>query len=133
FYLGAIPEEVGWSSYATPPLVGRLGVLGAGGVICVVWEVWHWVPYWAQGRSWDWILSMLVFGVLSRTLMVLLYHHGGGGLAMVCAFHAMLNTVPLFPAGFTGFDPWLACPGMLAVLMGAMQVARFQATSPPTI
>ena len=30
FYLGAIPEEVGWSSYATPPLVGRLGVLGAG-------------------------------------------------------------------------------------------------------
>lgn len=133
FYLGAIPEEVGWSSYATPPLVGRLGVLGAGGVIGVVWEVWHWVPFWAQGRSWDWILGMLVFGVLSRTLMVLLYHHGGGGLAMVCAFHAMLNTVPLFPAGFTGFDPWLACPGMLAVLMGAMQVARFQATSPPTI
>lgn len=114
-------------------LWGRLGVLGAGGVIGVVWEVWHWVPFWAQGRSWDWILSMLVFGVLSRTLMVLLYHHGGGGLAMVCAFHAMLNTVPLFPAGFTGFDPWLACPGMLAVLMGAMQVARFQATSPPTI
>lgn len=124
FYFGAIPEEVGWSSYATAPLVGRLGVLGAGGAIGAVWEVWHWVPFWAQGRSWHWILGMLVVGVLSRTLMVVLYHHGGGSLALACAFHAMLNTVPLFPGGFTGFEPWLTCPGMLTVLLVALHMAR---------
>lgn len=124
FFLGAIPEEVGWSGYATPPMVRRLGIFGAAAVIGVVWEVWHWIPFIAQGRSWVWILGMLVLGVLSRTLMVVLYQHGGGSLALACAFHAMLNTVPLYPAGFTGFDPWLTCPGMLLVLLGALQAER---------
>lgn len=54
FYIGAIPEEVGWSSYATAPLVGRLGVLGAGGAIGAVWEVWHWSCTTTVGEASHW-------------------------------------------------------------------------------
>lgn len=90
-------------------MVRRLGIVGATAVIGVVWEVWHWIPFMAKGRSWVSTLGTLVLGVLSRTLMVVLYQQGGGNLALACAFHAMLNTIPTRPDQ-TRPEGFPACP-----------------------
>lgn len=39
-------------------LADRFGIVGAGVLIGVVWQLWHWVPFLAQGRSWTWILEL---------------------------------------------------------------------------
>ncbi|WOP19720.1 CPBP family intramembrane glutamic endopeptidase [Raineyella sp. LH-20] len=124
FFLGAIPEEVGWTGYLTARLTADHGVLGAGVIIGAAWQLWHSVPYLAQGHTWSWLAGQFLVSVLARILMVLLYRHSGGGLALACAVHAMLNTVQIYPDGFAAFDPWPSVPGMLLVLLGAAWLAR---------
>lgn len=52
YFIGAIPEEIGWTAYATGPLQRRYGVLVAGLLIGAVWAAWHFVPWWiGQGSS----------------------------------------------------------------------------------
>ena len=133
FSLGAIPEEIGWTGYATGPLVERYGILVAGLVIGCVWQLWHVVPHLTQGRTWIWIAGMVVLGVLARLLMVLLYRRGGSGLTLACAFHAMLNTVQMYPDGLAGFEPWPSVAGMLVVLLLVAVVAGKRGGGPTTV
>jgi hypothetical protein len=52
FFINAIPEEIGWTGYATEPLQKRYGVFGAGLIIGVVWAPWH-VAMWWVGDGWE--------------------------------------------------------------------------------
>src|SRR6516225_9368733 len=52
FFIGAIPEEIGWTGYATEPLQRRYGVIRAGLIIGGFWALWH-VAMWWVGGGWE--------------------------------------------------------------------------------
>lgn len=113
---GAVLEEIGWTGFATPRAQARLGVLGAGIVIGVVWALWHVVPWaWAQGHDWSWVLGQCVATVALRLHLGVLYRRGGQSLALVVVAHTMINLAgSLAPAPAT-FDPWRLAVVVLGV------------------
>ncbi|WP_438855883.1 CPBP family intramembrane glutamic endopeptidase [Agromyces sp. M3QZ16-3] len=124
FMLGAIPEEIGWSGYATGPLAERWGVLAAGCGIGLVWAAWHWAPYLAQGRDLGWIAGQTLLDLALRTLMVWVFVRGGGSTLLVCVVHALGNTVALYPSGFADSDPWAQLWALLVVGAAWIAVVR---------
>ena len=48
-------EELGWTGFAVPTLLGRprYGVLGTGLIVGVLWGAWHLpINFWASGVTW---------------------------------------------------------------------------------
>jgi membrane protease YdiL (CAAX protease family) len=48
FFFGPFGEEFGWRGYLLPELMRRLPVLGACGLVGIIWGLWHW-PLFYQG------------------------------------------------------------------------------------
>lgn len=118
YFIGAIPEEVGWTGYATEPLQARWGVLVAGVLIGGVWAAWHVVP-WAigQGRALWWVVGQSVATVLMRVVMGWIYARGGRSVVLALLFHATINTTySLFPNNGSHYDP-LVVSGVLVLLV----------------
>jgi uncharacterized protein len=105
YMLGAIPEEIGWTGYATEPLQRRFGILGAGVIIGCVWASWHLVPWW-QVHTFGWVAGQFACTVLMRVAMGWLYARGGTSLGLAVLFHAMINvTYSLFPNAGSHYNP----------------------------
>jgi hypothetical protein len=45
YFLGAIPEEFGWTMTVTSPMTKALGPIQAGMIIGGVWALWHVIPW----------------------------------------------------------------------------------------
>jgi membrane protease YdiL (CAAX protease family) len=111
FFIGAIPEEIGWTGYATEPLQKRYGILGAGLIIGVFWALWH-VPMWSAPGGWEGqdrtlaIAGQTVSVVLMRVAMGWMYARGGRSLFLAIVLHAAYNTCwKLFPNGGSHYNP----------------------------
>lgn len=121
YFLGAIPEELGWTATLTGPLVRRHGPLAAGAMIGLFWGLWHVLP-WSWEHSAGWIAGMMLFDVLIRMSMAHAYAHGGGSLLAAVLTHAMINVcISAFPNAGSHFNPWLFAlwaGGLLAVQLG---------------
>jgi len=91
FILGAIPEELGWTAYATGPMQERFGVTGAGMVIGAVWAGWHVVPWLSMGHSWRWVAWQSAVTVAMRVIMGHLFRMSGRSAATALLFHAVSN------------------------------------------
>lgn len=89
FVLGAIPEELGWTSYATAPLQERYGVTLAGLLIGAVWALWHVVPWLSMGRSWRWIAWQCAMTVSMRVIMGHLFVATSAELVPAVLFHGL--------------------------------------------
>ncbi|WP_448004424.1 CPBP family intramembrane glutamic endopeptidase [Agromyces bauzanensis] len=124
FVLGAIPEEIGWSGYASGPLAQRWGIIAAGSIIGLVWAAWHWIPYFAEGRGLDWIVGQTLLSIGLRTLMVWVFVRGGGSTLLACVIHALVNTVSLYPSGFAESHPWTQVLALVVVALAFLGVAR---------
>ena len=125
FVLGAIPEEIGWSGYASGPLARRWGILAAGATIGLAWAAWHWIPYFVEGRGLVWIMGQTLLSIGFRTLMVWVFVRGGGSTLLACVIHALTNLVSLYPSGFAESHPWtqvLALIVAAAVFFGVMRL-----------
>lgn len=106
YLLGAVPEEIGWTMYATRPLQARLGVFGAGLVIGVTWELWHVLPFISQARSASWILGQVATGIALRVLMGHVFANTGGSLLPAVVMHTAINAWPhLLPGGMASYHP----------------------------
>jgi len=44
FFVSALAEEIGWTGYATEPLMHRWGIVSASLLLGLVWSVWHFIP-----------------------------------------------------------------------------------------
>jgi len=105
FFLGAIIEELAWTTYATPVLQESYGILKTGFIIGLVWGLWHLAPYIMQG--WDgWsILFLVTNSVAYRIIMGYLYKYSDGATTSALLFHTMINFIPeLLPDGYNAFD-----------------------------
>ena len=115
YFIGAIPEELGWSYTITKPLVEKHGIVGAGAMIGFVWALWHVIP-WSWAHSPSWVAGMIVLNMLMRIVMTYLYTVGNGCVLCSILFHAMINvSFGVFPVNGSYVITWVACIGMLCV------------------
>jgi membrane protease YdiL (CAAX protease family) len=80
-------EEIGWSGFATPRLLQRYSVLGAGLRLGLLWGAWHSLAGFlgsTPGQELYWLVDTLLFWVLGltayRILMTWVYSKTGSVL-----------------------------------------------------
>ena len=119
YVIGAVFEEIGWTGYATDPLIKRWGIPGTGLIIGAIWACWHVVPWWlGQGHSLYWVSGQVVLTVLMRVMMVWIFAHGGRSLALAILFHTSINvSYSLFPHEGSHYDPWAVLVGLAIVVL----------------
>lgn len=112
YFIGAIPEEVGWTMYATKLLQAKYGVFLTGCIIGLVWELWHIIPFVSQGHDTLWIVGQVLFSVALRILMGYVFANTGRGLGLAVVMHTIANAfIEFLPGGVASYNPW-----MLAIL-----------------
>jgi membrane protease YdiL (CAAX protease family) len=106
FFIAALGEEIGWTGYATEPLLLHWGTLTAGVLLGLVWAVFHVVPLTQAHRSTEWIAWWSLSTISLRTIMVWFYAHAGKSVFAAAIFHAMINLCwQLFPINGSFYDP----------------------------
>ena len=117
YFLGAVPEEFGWTSTLTEPLAKAYGPVGAGILIGGVWSVWHIIP-WSWAHPAIWVAGMCVLNLLMRTAMIYAYLYGGKSLFTGLIFHMMINvTTGIFPNYGSPAAPWIFSAWMAVILL----------------
>lgn len=106
FFVAATAEELGWTGYATRPLVKAHGPIVAGLMIGVVSAIWHVIPLLQVDRSWTWIAWWALGTLARRMIIVWLYVRGGQSVFSASLFHTMSNlSWMLFPVLGSHYDP----------------------------
>lgn len=125
FFIGALGEEIGWTGYATEPLLRRWGTVPTGIILGLVWAVWHFIALAQASRSVEWIFWWSLGTVSLRVLMVWLYTRAGKSVLAAALFHAMVNMCwQLFPNNGSHYDPrifGLVTLGLVIVLFGGQR------------
>ena len=92
-------EELGWTGFAIPTLLGRLGVVTTGLVVGLAWGAWHFLAiWWGSASSFGSVpvplfllAALFTFLPPYRVLMVRLYERTGS-LLLGIIMHASLTT-----------------------------------------
>jgi hypothetical protein len=139
---GGLLEELGWTGFATPNLLGRTryGVLGTGLIVGVLWGVFHWpVNGWAGVTLSGALpvaislpLQLFFFTVAGltafRVLMVWVYERSGENLLVAMLMHASLTAsmIILTPVvtGVAYLTYNLVLTAALWVFVGAVALAN---------
>jgi membrane protease YdiL (CAAX protease family) len=115
YFLGAIPEEFGWTYTLTGPFSEKYGPEKAGVIIGGVWAIWHIIP-WSWAHSGSWILGMVFLNILMRIIMVYFYIYGGRSLFLSIIFHTTINvSFGLFPVNGSYVNTWIVCAWMALI------------------
>lgn len=137
FFVGPLPEEMGWRSYALPILQAKRSALSASVILGLSWALWHLPLVWTGETYWHGIpfplftLAMVALAILFTWA----YNGTGESLPIVLLFHAAINfTLTLVPVQPTDTMPlWLSLIGVgllwavaLAVVMceGSARLTR---------
>ncbi|KAI0000084.1 hypothetical protein F4779DRAFT_151610 [Xylariaceae sp. FL0662B] len=124
YFLGAIPEEFGWTSTLTEPLTDNFGPVKTGIIIGGVWAVWHIVP-WSWKYPAGWIVGMCLLNVLMRTAMIYAYMYGGKSLFTALLFHTMINVATsVFPNYGSHINTWVFSVWMALMLVVVIYYAK---------
>ena len=128
FFIAALGEEIGWTGYATEPLLRGWGVLSAGVLLGLVWAVWHLVPLVQAHRPADWIAWWSLGTIALRVIMVWLYAYAGKSVFAAALFHATINLCwQLFPVNGSYYDPRvfsLITLGFAVVFLAGQRILR---------
>lgn len=91
FFLGAIGEEVGWTGYATDPLLARWTALGGALIVGSVWALWHTITYIEAHNAPRWTVAQTLGTIVLRIFIVWLYNNTEHSLFIAISFHSMVN------------------------------------------
>lgn len=128
FFITALGEELGWSGYATEPLLERWGLLPTGLFLGAVWAVWHFIPLLQADRSTEWIAWWSLGTIGLRLIMVWLFAFSGRSVFGAAVFHAMTNVCwQLFPVNGSHYDPRVfgSITFVIALTLFALQYFSF--------
>lgn len=126
FIVSATAEEIGWTGYATRPLVRHHGLIVAGLTLGLVSVVWHLVPLLQVDRSWEWIAWWALGTLCRRMIIVWLYVRGGRRVFSASLFHAMSNlSWMLFPVMGSHYDPMSVALFTLTAALSALVLEAF--------
>lgn len=124
FFIGAIPEELGWTTYATRPLQKRYGIFIAGIIIGLVWQLWHLIPFLQLGRDPWWIIFHFLTGIGLRVLMGYLFAWTNSATFPALIIHAMVNTFPeILPGGYASYVPALSAIVTWIVVIAVLYIS----------
>lgn len=126
FFAAALGEELGWSAYATDPLVARFGPLGAGLVLGLVCALYHYIPLAQAHRSITWIACWSIGTVATRVIIVWLYTRTGASVLAATLFHMTINvTWQMFPIQGSFYDPRVTGPLSALAAMALIAAGRW--------
>jgi membrane protease YdiL (CAAX protease family) len=118
FFVGAIGEEIGWTSYATDRLQHRFNALTASTILGTIWAAWHIIPYLQAHNSPSWIIGQGLFTVAARIIIVWLYNNTGMSVFAAIVFHAMVNVSwVLFPTNGSRYDPGITAAITIGIVL----------------
>src|ERR1041384_971600 len=69
FFIAALGEEIGWTAYATEPLVQRWGMLRGSLLLGIVWAAVHFIPLRQAQRAVEWIAWWSLGTIALRVIM----------------------------------------------------------------
>jgi uncharacterized protein len=138
--MAGIFEELGWTGFAVPTLLGlRYGVLGTGLMVGVLWGAWHLpINFWASGVTAGeislavfaslWLLTILVGSLVAyRVLMVWVYERTES-LLVAMLMHVSLATFTFILTPPLGGAPyWIigfANAAVVWVIVAAVSLAQ---------
>jgi membrane protease YdiL (CAAX protease family) len=133
--LTGLLEELGWTGFAIPRLLGRHGVLATGLFVGLLWGAWHFLSnVWASGTSSGVPLVLFMPAILFsflppyRVLMVWVYERTGS-LLVAMLMHASLVafwiiSTPVGIAGMPLVTWYLVWAAVLWVVVGAVSLAQ---------
>jgi len=105
FVVAAWLEELGWSGYATGPLVRRWGVGGASLALGCLWALWHWGALVQAHHDATWI-AWWSLGTLAHRFILVLLVTRTGRVVVATLYHASINLGwQLSPGGPGAYDP----------------------------
>lgn len=91
---GPLQEEFGWRGYALEPLQERIGSLGAGVLLGIVWGLWHLPWFYLPSMTIYYqrpFIGFLVSITLLSVAMTWVYDNVGGSLLAMVLLHASFN------------------------------------------
>jgi uncharacterized protein len=105
YFVTAVGEELGWTGYATDPMLVRWGKW-AGLLLGVLWALWHAVPFLQTGNPLVWVAWQSFKTVVLRMLLVWLYNHTGKSVTNAILYHMVDNVCwSLFPNYGSHYNP----------------------------
>ena len=106
FLVAALGEEIGWSGYASEPLVRRWGPLGGALILGAAWAVFHFVALIEAHRSIEWIAWWTLGALSMRVIMMWIFIGTRRSVFAVALFHAAGNVAwQVYPVRGSFFDP----------------------------
>jgi hypothetical protein len=134
FFIAALGEEIGWTGYATEPILRRWGILTTSVMLGLVWAFFHFILLAQVDRSIEWIAWWSLGTLALRTIMVWLYSHAGDSVFAATIFHTMINlSWQLFPVNGSFYDPRifsLMTLTLALVIVGAHRLAPRAGATP---
>ena len=135
--VGGIFEELGWTGFATPTLLGRMryGVLGTGFIVGVLWGAAHLpIYYWASADLPGVLLPTLVVAanILAwfppyRVLMVWIYERTESLLLAMLMHGSATGSLVIFASLAPGWPLFIFClvfGAVLWIVVGAVAAAN---------
>ncbi len=99
FFFNATGEEAGWRGFALPRLQFRTSPLIAATIIGVLWTVWHFLGWQAEGRpvnTAEFWLEMFAGHILFSVMIVWIYNRAKGSILVAGITHAAGNAAQAF-------------------------------------
>jgi len=106
YLISGAGEELGWSGYATEPILTRWGILRAGFLLGIIWAIWHSIAFVQTGSSVEWVIWQSVKTIAMRMIIVWIYIKAGESVFAAILFHTADNVSwSLFPNVGSHYDP----------------------------
>ena len=106
FLIGDTGEELGWTGYATDPLVARWGPAKGGLILGVIWASWHALPFVQTRHPVRWVIWQSLKTVAMRVVLVWIYHKSGKSVLAANLYHVTDNlSWSLFPNSRSHYHP----------------------------
>lgn len=126
--VGGLVEEIGWTGFAVPRLVGRFGILGTGLGMGVLWTAWHVFQMWRVGSSSADDLPLALFlpaffltnaaALTAYRVLMVWAHDRTGSLPVAILMHSSYIVTTLFVlAPPTTGAPFLTYSGLFAAAL----------------
>lgn len=106
YLISGAGEELGWTAYATEPMLNRWGVWAAGFLLGIIWAVWHSIAFVQTGSAMEWVIWQSVKTVATRMIIVWIYYKTEKSVFAAILYHTADNVSwSLFPNVSSHYDP----------------------------
>lgn len=121
-------EEFGWRGVAQPILQRHIAPFWAGGLIGVVWGVWHLPAFYLSGTVYgDWNFPLFLLGSVTLAILVTpIFNASRGSLLLPMVFHWQL-IIPMWPDA-QPWDTWILL-GVTAAIVWIKRDTMFSRAS----